>query len=548
VIGWSLDLEFAPLGIYMLIVAVGFTLGRLSWRGLALGPAAGTLVLAMALGRLDLASVERIYGGERPDITLGLFGFALFIYSVGFDAGPRFFGSLTQRSGWQFVGVGVLVNVLAIGVTVSCARLFEFDGAVAAGTLAGAMTSAQTYAAAMEAVDQPARLAYAFAVTYPLGIVGIILLIYLLPRVFRYDLGAGAADDDGDEAVAAASPLLLRAFKVTHETVTGRTLGELDLKRITGCTVTRLLRGAAVRVPDASTVLEPDDHVMARGTVDALHRFEKWVGPEIYDAEMRRRMPPARAVSVQSKKVAGKTLAELDLIRRHHCLITSVRRGDVELEPIADLRLQRDDIVQVAGAREDVRRLADELGRFERSTQETDIAMYAGGILLGVLLGSVDIRTAGVHFTLGFPGGLLLSGLLLGRFRRIGRLSAHVPAAARQLVRDLGVLLFVTEAGLMAGASTTVGLGTPIHAVLVTGALATAIPVLGALGVGHWMLKMKPIDAWGSVCGGMTSTGALVALRRAADSNAPAISYAAAFAVASVLLTVAGPVVVLLCS
>jgi putative transport protein len=373
-----------------------------------------------------------------------------------------------------------------------------------------------------------------------------VLLINLVPRVLRQDLGA-AAEEELDPGGRETSPQLLRAFKVCHETVVGRTLGDLDLRRVTGCAVTRLLRGATIRVPDAGTILEADDHVMARGTVDALHRFEKWVGPEIYDAEIRRRMPAARAITVQSPKVAGKTLAELDLIRRFHCLITRVFRGDVELEPEADLRLARDDIIHVAGARADVRHLAEAVGRFERSSQETDIAVYAGGIVLGVLLGSVDFQAAGFHWTLGFPGGLLVAGLLLGRFRRIGRLSAHVPAAARQLVRDLGVLLFVTETGLVAGASTNVGMGTPLFAVLLTGALATAIPVLAALLFAQAFLRMRPVDAWGSICGGMTSTAALVALRRAADSNAPAISYAAAFAVASVLLTVAGPVVVFLC-
>jgi putative transport protein len=127
-------------------------------------------------------------------------------------------------------------------------------------------------------------------------------------------------------------------------------------------------------------------------------------------------------------------------------------------------------------------------------------------------------------------------------------LSANVPVAARQLVRDLGILLFVTETGLFAGASSDVGMGTSLVAVLLSGVLITLIPMLVALGIARVLLRMRPVDAWGSVCGGMTSAGAAVALRRAADSNATAISYAAAYAVASVLLTLAGPLVVYLAS
>ncbi|MHC4939510.1 MAG: aspartate-alanine antiporter-like transporter [Planctomycetota bacterium] len=544
-IGFSLDVNIGPLGLYMLIVAIGYTLGRLAWRGISLGPAAGTLILALLFGRAGY-SLTDIYGEESPDLTLGLFGFALFIYSVGFEAGPRFFTSLRHRQGWQFVGIGVLVNVLAVAVALICARVFGFGGSVAAGTLAGALTSAQTYAAAMEAATEKAQLAYSFALTYPPGIVGVILLLQFLPRLLRYDLADSTKGEERDDDPI--SPLMLRAFEVRHETVVGRSLGELMLTRLTGCTVTRLLRGGKIRVPDASTVLEEGDHVMARGTVDELHRFEKWVGPEIYDAEMRRRMPSGRAIVVLSGKVAGKTLAELDLIRRHHCLIVRLLRGNVDIEPAADVRLERDDIVHVAGMREAVRRVADELGRFERSTHETDIAVYAGGILLGILLGGLDFEFGGLHWTFGFAGGLLISGLLLGRFRRIGRISTHVPFSARQLVRDLGVLLFVTETGLFAGSSTSGGMGTPVLTVLLAGALITVIPMLGALAVAHFVLRMRPVDAWGSVCGGLTSAGAAVALRRATDSNDHAISYAAAYAVASVLLTIAGPLIILLAS
>ena len=129
---------------------------------------------------------------------------------------------------------------------------------------------------------------------------------------------------------------------------------------------------------------------------------------------------------------------------------------------------------------------------------------------------------------------------------RIGRFSAHVPRAARQLVRDLGILLFVAEAGVQAGGGSLAGLEGVIGKMLVCGALVTLVPVAGAVAVGRYLLAMRPVDAWGSVCGGMTSSSALVAIRHAADSSEPAISYAASYAVGSVLATLAGQAVVLL--
>ena len=98
-----------------------------------------------------------------------------------------------------------------------------------------------------------------------------------------------------------------------------------------------------------------------------------------------------RAIQLTRSLAAGKTLRELNLVGRHHCLVTEVVRDRVRIEPSADLRLLRDDIVLISGERENVRQVSHELGRFERSTNETDIAVYAGGILIGLLIGSISI-------------------------------------------------------------------------------------------------------------------------------------------------------------
>jgi len=529
-----------PLSAYMFVVALGFSVGRITWRRIALGPAAGTLLVALVCGGMGL-SIQKMYDGVVPELTLGTFGFALFVYSVGFEAGPRFFASLRHRAGWQFAILGLLVNVLAIGLVLIFNALWHFGGAATPGVLAGAMTSAPTYAAALEVVKDPSALAYSFALAYPFGLAGVVLLIHFLPRLMRDDLAAGTDDEDTGDVRDEADPIdrrRMRSFEVEMPDVIGRPLRELRLTNITSCTITRLHRGQSVTVPNADTVLEAGDHVSVRGTVGQLHVFEQAVGREVYDEELRRRLPSGRAVRVQSREVIGKRLVELALIDRFHCVLTRVRRGEVDLTPEAGLTLARDDVVHVAGSRENVRRLADYLGRFERSSNETDIAVYAAGIFGGVLLGNAHFGPV----RLGFATGLLISGLLLGRFRRIGVLNAHVPVAARQLVRDLGILLFVAEAGLNAGAAPAPGWALAIP-IVIAGIFVTAIPMALAVAFGRYILRMRPVDAWGSVCGGMTSSAAIIALRRAADSNEPALSYATAYAIGSVVLTVAGPLV-----
>ncbi len=547
---WLIDtLNQTPLAGLMAVVALGFTVGRLRWRGLNLGPAGGTLLIALGMGAAGL-SFRNLYGTDDPAVTLGAFGFALFIYSVGFEAGPRFFSSLRSALGWRFVAVGVIINVVALAVAYGLGEALDLGGSVTAGLLAGALTSAPTYAAAMEVCRDPALLAGAFALTYPVGLVGLVVLVEYLPGWMRQNLAEFADDEDERDQIEAAqrprSPELTRAFSVERDDVVGQTLAALNLTMRTGCYVTRVHRGPEIIVPTAETVLEREDHVLVRGRVDELHVFEKLVGPEIYDAELRNRMPAGRRVRVTSKAVHNKSLRELDLTRRRQVLVLSIHRGTVVLEPWPDLPIQRDDVLELVGPRACVRAAAEELGRFERAADQTDISVYAGGIVLGLLMGRLHFAFGGLDWKLGTAGGLLLAGVFLGRFRHVGRASAHVPQSARQLVRDLGILLFVAETGVRAGQSDLSRLHALIVPTTLTAFAVLVVPVVVAAMAGRWLLRLRSVDIWGGIGGGMTSSAALNTLRRAADGNGPALSYAASYAVASVLVTVSGPILIYL--
>lgn len=534
-------LNDAPLAAYMLVVALGFLVGRLGWRGFALGPAGGTLLVALFAGALGL-SFDALYGPEHA-VTLGGFGFVLFIYSVGFEAGPSFFSGLRGGAGLRFVVIGTIVSVTAFAVAVVCGRLLGLGESVTAGLLSGALTSAPTYAAAAEVCDDTAALAVSFALTYPFGLVGVVLLVQFLPRWMGQDLAAGTVPDTDDKRAAPHSPEMTRAYEVREPGVIGRTLRELDLTHRCGCYVTQLHRGPEIHVPGGDTRLEEGDHVFAHGRFDELEEFARLVGPGIYDEDLRRHRPLPRRVRVTARAVDGRSLRDLDLAHRHGCLVTGVERGGIVIEPMPELELHRYDVLELVGPHAAIRACTSEVGRFERSTQETDIAIYAGGIFLGLLLARLPLF--GLQVRLGLAGGLLLAGVVLGRLRRIGPFSAHVPRAARQLVRDLGILLFIAETGVAAGGSPLAGLREVLVPTLFAACLVTILPVVVAALAGRW-LRLRAVDTWGSIGGGMTSSSALIALRRAADSNEPALAYAASYAFASVLVTIAGQAVVAL--
>ncbi|MCA8916885.1 MAG: hypothetical protein KDB90_15940 [Planctomycetes bacterium] len=550
-IEWALEsLKQVPLSGLMLVVTCGYLLGRLQWKGISAGPAGGTLGIALLCGYLGL-TVESIYGGTKPSLTVGFFGFALFIYSVGFDAGPQFFSSLRAARGWKFVAVGCSVVVFAVALAVASAAVFGFDSSTTAGVLAGGLTSAPTYAAASEEARDAAHLSVSFALTYPFGLVGLVLMIQILPRLTKTDLSKGtlseeeSTDDRGRTRIhRRGAPELTRAFEVCKQDVCGKPLKELDLTHRTGCFISRVHRGEEVLIAGATTELQVGDHLLVVGRLDELQAFEGLIGEEVYDAELRERLPAPRRVHVSSKAVSGKALKDLNLMGRYRCMIQKIERGHEVIEPMAEVVLQRHDVVEVIGQSDAVRAVARELGRFEPSSQTTDIAIYAGGILLGLLLGSIHLRPLGLDFSMGQAGGLLIVGVVLSWARQFSGFTANVPRAARHLVRDLGVLLFVGETGLAAGHALHDGMSFILWQVIVAGALVTMLPVLMSLTLGRFLLKLRPVDVWGSVCGGMTSSAALGAVKRASDSNEPAVSYAAAFAVASVIVTVAGQVVI----
>ncbi|MDA8015844.1 MAG: hypothetical protein MPN21_00220 [Thermoanaerobaculia bacterium] len=535
----------APLAGFMLVVALGFTLGRWNVRGLALGPAGGTLLVAVTLGALGLDFSHLYVSENQPRLTLGALGFALFIYSVGFEAGPRFFGALADRQGWRLVAIGILANLLALGIAVALGRAFGFTESMAAGVLAGALTSAPTYAAAVEVSGDTHSLAVVFALTYPIGLVGLVALTQVLPRWMGDDLQTAAPDADTDEAERATvlRPVLRRAFEVRQSDAVGRSLAELDLPATTGCRVVQIHRGSEVMPPSAATRLQETDHVMAAGRLEQLTAFEARIGPEVYDAELRKRLPSPRAVVVNQPQAVGKTLRELPVLRRYHCLVTAVRRQDVSIEASADLRLERDDVALIVGRAEDVRAVSRHLGEFERSTRETDLAVYSGGIVIG--LGCGFLAKLFLYID-AYAVGLLAAGIVLGRFRRIGPWSAHVPAAARQLVRDLGILLFIAETGVAAGGQSFDSVQDRIPELLAAAAVVLLVSVVGTILVGRLLLRLGPIESWGSAAGSMTSSSALAALRRATESSELAVAYAASYAIGAVFATLSGRWVVTL--
>lgn len=540
-----------PLAGIMLVVAAGWLLGRVEWRGIGLSPSGGVLLVALVLGFYGL-NFDALYGasdGGLPRMTIGTFGFALFIYAIGFEAGPRFFSALAG-SGFKFVVLALVANGLALGTVVGASYLFTLDSSSTAGALAGALTSTPALASASEVVPDVGQMSVAYALAYPWGQVGLLLMVAVIPRLMRRPLrGAQGNEDLGEGRVQTyedAAADRTRSYVVESTEVDGKRLRDLGLPAKVGVIVTRIRRGKEVMLPGPNVELKLGDVVLCSGKLSSLEKLESLLGQETYDPELRRSIPAPRRIQVAKSVAVGATLADLNLPSRFNCVVVRVERGVEFLDPVGDLKLEHFDVLEIVGRNANIRDVANEVGYLEQANFETNIAIYAFGILAGLLVGYLSVRIGGVSLSIGSAGGLLLVGLLLGRFRRIGRFSANVPKAARQLVRDLGILLFISEAGVRGGEALVEGLQTSPYLILLTGFVCTTLTVLGTLVVGQKVLRMKALDSWGALCGGMTSTTSLEAVNRQAGNNDAVVGYAATYAVASVLITLAGQLAVTL--
>jgi len=232
---------------------------------------------------------------------------------------------------------------------------------------------------------------------------------------------------------------------------------------------------------------------------------------------------------VSDETLTGRPLAELKVMEHFHLVITRVRRQGLEIAPTGSLALEMGDVVRVVGETDAVeafsRAVAD-----ERRRDQTNMVPFLAGLALGAAVGMLPIPLGGgVTLRLGLAGGAFLVALLMGHFRRIGRIPLFVPQAARYLARELGLMLFLAGAGTAAGAALWPVLQQQGWSLLLGGAFVTTAAALAGVLL---MLRTSTLSAMGVLCAAMTNPPALAAASSQTDCDLPTLSYASAYPVA----------------
>ena len=506
-----------------LIVALGFMLGRIKIKGLSLDVSA-VIFIALAFGH---------WGVSIPK-ELGNFGLVLFIFTIGIQAGPGFFDSFRTK-GKTLILITVLIIASACLTAIGLKYAFGIDTPSVVGLVAGALTSTPGLAVAIDSTQSPlASIAYGIA--YPFGVIGVILFVKLLPKLLRVDLDEEAKRLE-KERRGQFPELSTCIFHVTNETICGKTLAQLNIRAITGAVVSRLKIGDEIVIPTASVVVNKGDVIQAVGSEESLNNLGIMLGRREEGELPLINTQVIESLLLTKKDMINKQLGDINLQKNFGCTVTRIRRSGIDLSPSPELALKFGDKLMVVGEQDGVQAVGRLLGNDEKRLSDTDFFPIAMGIVLGVLFGKLNISFGdGMSFSPGLTGGVLMMALFLSAVGKTGPILWSMSGHANQLLRQLGLLLFLAEVGTSAGKNLVSTFQESGFLLFGVGALITIVPMLVAAIVGLLVFKISMLDLLGTITGGMTSTPGLAAADSMTDSNIPGVAYATVYPIAMVFL------------
>lgn len=521
-----------PLLLLFLVAAIGYPLGRVRIAGASLGVAA-VLFVGLAVGALspDLKLPDAVY-------TLGL---VLFVYPIGLSSGTLFFSNL-RRKGLGF-NLLVLTGLLfAFGLAAGAHFLLGLSAPLTAGLYAGSLTNTPALAGVIEhvkAVVSPqfvdaaaAEPVVAYSMSYPMGVLGMILVIYVLRRIWKVDYAAEAraARDIG----GVSEPLHSTTLHLTVEP--GLPVAELKRRHGWNVIFGRLLRDGKEQLVTGQTILRAGDRVSMVGAQKDLDLVQSALGkPAVERLEFDLTRFAKKRFFVSNPQVVGRRITDLHL-EKYSAIVSRVRRGDIELLPAGDTTLLLGDQVRVLAPHDQIDALTGLFGDSYRGVSEIDVMTFGLGVALGLLLGMLPIPLpGGLTLKLGAAGGPLIVALILGALGRTGPVVWVLPYSANLTLRQVGLIIFLAGIGTRSGyaffSSLAEGSGL---AVFLAGAAITVLTTLLAIWIGYKVMRIPMSLLMGILSGMQTQPAVLGYALEETGNELPNVGYAMVYPVAMI--------------
>ena len=542
--------------LFALVIATGIYLGRFKFKSISIG---STWILFVGI----LLSHFGFRGDPHILAFMKDFGLILFVFSIGLQVGPGFFHTF-RKGGVTLNLLAVTMVVLAVVVTVVLHFVTGEDLRILTGVMSGAVTNTpglgaaqQTLSDAMtaEGVAQQqitaasSSLASAYAVAYPIGVLGVIMLLILFKAVFKVDLEKEkqALDDES----ASGNNAIRASYEVCNPAIFGMTVGALIKEDGGRFVISRIDKGGEIQTPGPSTLLEEGDKVLVitsqphEEPVKIL--FGKEVSIPFSDWISHESSLVARKITITKSSMTGKSLRTLNVRSVYGVTVTRVIRAGVELVAGPNLYLQMGDILLVVGSEENIDKVARLFGNKASRLSHPNLVPIFFGIVLGIIFGSIPIRFPGVPqpVKLGLAGGPLIVAILLGYFGPKLKITTYTTASANMMLREIGISFFLAAVGLGAGENFISSIVNGGYWWILYGALITIIPIVCVCLIARLVFKLNFYQICGLVTGSTTNPPVLAFAQDAYGTDYTSVNYATVYPLSMFMRVLAAQLLIL---
>jgi putative transport protein len=541
------------LVVLLLAISIGFFVGRIKVKGITLGVSA-VMFVGLGLGHYGYRINADILEFVRN------FGLILFVYGIGIQVGPSFFSSFKKE--------GIRFNILAVATVLFGGfitfLLFKFSTISienAVGLMSGSVTNTPGLGAAKETLTEiqkqfPSKSfsdpTIAYAITYPLGVFGIIITIILSKTLLKINLGKESFTCDAT-TTPATTLIIHQKCRVTNEAFFGKSiyqvLKEVNIQEVI---ISRLKNSGSqvVYAPSLDTKIHNKDVLMVVGSPAAVSKFIEAVGKVSSDLFIESEQDiVTKNLFVTKSAATHKTLAELDLYNKFDLKVTRVFRSGMELLAQPTLELFYGDKIRIVGNKEAIVEAEKIIGNSEKKLLEPDFLSLFGGLIIGMIIGSIPffIPSLPVPIKLGFAAGPLLTALFISRYGGVGVIHSYINNGAVYFMKDLGICLFFAAVGVHAGEGFYDNF---IHyngwLWIYYGCFITFIPLIAMVLIGRLVLKLNFYQLVGLMSGTYTDPAALAFSTKYLDSDIPTQAYATVYPLVTIFRIFVAQLLILL--
>ena len=535
--------------VLSLICGAGLAIGKIKIFGISLG-ATFVFFAGILAGHFGLA--------VNPDMLIALqnFGLILFIYALGVQVGPGFFGSL-KKGGFKLNMLATLLMVVGTLMMLILHWTTDISLADLMGLFSGAVTNTPMLGSAQQAllqvspesINEANNMAMACAVGYPFGLIGMVVCVAILQKTLAPRRNKKAASRRSDNT-------FITEYIVSNPEIFEKSIQEIRSNADCQFVISRIWKDGKVIIPTGETIIEENEHILVISGKSDVEKLTQLFGPQekvdwnkqdidwnAIDSQL-----VSQKVLVTKPEINGTKLGDLRLRNSFGINITRVNRAGIDLLPSRSLRLQLGDRLTIVGEARSIENAAQILGNEAKQLRTPNLTSVFIGIVVGLILGSIPFAIPGMSMPvkLGIAGGPIIVGILMGAFGPRFHLATYISQSASLMLRQLGLTIYLAGLGLSAGAGffETVFSADGLKWVLISCALAV-VPVLIVGFIASKMFKTDYAKNVGMLCGSMANPIALNYANSTTEGDEPAVAYATVYPISIFLRVISAQIIML---